>query len=95
MKKYVLVRSGDAGVFFGELKERDRFNCLVVLNNCRRVHYWEGAASLNQMSVDGLDTQSSRVSVVTQNHEVCGVCEVLELTDKAKEVLYSAREWKN
>jgi hypothetical protein len=50
----VIVRCRSAGVFFGELVEKDLANNGVVkLKNARRMWYWSGAASLSQLAVDG------------------------------------------
>ena len=50
MKK-VIVRGDRSGVFFGELVERNGSE--VKLANCRRLWYWDGAASISQLAVYG------------------------------------------
>lgn len=54
MKKgsYVIVRTYSAGVFAGTFVSREGKE--VVLKNARRLWYWKGAASLSQLSVDGV-----------------------------------------
>lgn len=49
---FVIVRTYSAGVHFGYLKSQEGKQ--VVLERSRRVHYWEGAASLSQMAVEGV-----------------------------------------
>ncbi len=49
--KYVIVRTYSAGVFAGELKERNGRE--VILLNARRIWYWEGAATLSQLAMEG------------------------------------------
>jgi hypothetical protein len=49
---YVIVRTYSAGVFAGNLKSREGKE--VVLNNARRLWYWEGAASLSQLALEGV-----------------------------------------
>jgi hypothetical protein len=49
--KKVIIRSDRAGVFFGTLSEKNGSE--VTLTNCRRLWYWDGAASLSQLAVDG------------------------------------------
>lgn len=49
--KKVIVRGDRSGVFFGTLRERNGQE--VVLADCRRLWYWDGAASISQLAVDG------------------------------------------
>ena len=45
--KYVIVRGDRSGVFAGTLATRDGRE--VQLTDCRRIWYWEGAASISQL----------------------------------------------
>jgi len=49
---YVIVRTYSAGVFAGELIERDGKE--VRLKNARRLWQWYGAASLSQLAMEGV-----------------------------------------
>ena len=49
---YVICRTHSAGVFAGTLVSRKGKE--VELKNARRLWYWDGAASLSQLSVDGV-----------------------------------------
>ena len=51
--KFVIVRADRAGVFFGKLKNYDAVTCTVELTECRRLWYWNGAASISQIAVLG------------------------------------------
>ncbi len=48
---YCIVRTYSAGVFAGYLESRDGKE--VILNQARRIWYWEGAASLSQLAMEG------------------------------------------
>ena len=50
--KYVIVRGKDSGVFAGELVSQNRQ--IVKLKDCRRLWYWDGAASISQIAKDGV-----------------------------------------
>ena len=50
VKKF-MVRTYSAGVFMGEIVSKD--GQTVVMRNARRIWYWDGAASLSQLAVDG------------------------------------------
>lgn len=45
--KYVIIRTQNAGVFAGYLKEKTGEE--VTLKNARRLWYWSGACSLSQI----------------------------------------------
>jgi hypothetical protein len=49
--QYVIVRTYSAGVFAGYLNRRDGKE--VELFDARRIWWWEGAASLSQLSQEG------------------------------------------
>jgi len=89
----VIIRAKEAGVFCGEIKKRDGEN--VVMKSCRRLWYWDGAASLSQMAINGVSKpQNCKFSVVTYNHEIIGVCEIIPCTEKAVTSIMGAPEWK-
>lgn len=93
----VLIRSKDSGVHFGLLEsQRDTPQGLEVkMRNSRRVHYWEGAASLSQMAVDGISKpESSRVAVELETITIQNAIETIPLTEKALENLKNQPVWK-
>lgn len=49
--KTCIVRTYSAGVFLGTIAERNGKE--AVLTNARRIWYWDGAASLSQLAMDG------------------------------------------
>jgi len=49
--KYVIVRTYSAGVFAGTLVSREGRE--VTLADARRIWYWDGAASLSQLAMEG------------------------------------------
>lgn len=91
--KKVIVRCNRAGVFFGTLKEYDSTTREAVLGDVRRVHYWEGAASLSQMAMEGVGV-GSRLTMVVPEMAVMEVIEIIPCTDKAVECLENFEVWK-
>ena len=55
--KKVIVRGERSGVFFGTLAAKDGQE--VKLEKCRRLWYWDGAASISQLAADGTSNPSN------------------------------------
>ena len=51
VKDYCIVRTYSAGVFAGNIVSRNGQE--VVMENARRLWYWDGAASLSQLAMSG------------------------------------------
>jgi hypothetical protein len=95
--KPVLVRSYGAGVHIGFLKEEKftQAGKVVILINTRRIFYWDGAASISQMALEGVNkVKNCKFSVVLAENEIVNVIETIPLTDKAFKNLYEVPVWK-
>lgn len=91
--KNVIVRANEAGVFFGQLKEKNGNE--VTLVNARKLHYWDGAAAVEQLSVDGtVAPDSCRFTVFVAEITIMNVCQILPCTNKAINSLKNVKEWK-
>ena len=92
--KICLIRSYASGVHFGEVAEmRDTIHGLsVTLKYSRRVHYWEGAASLSQMAIDGI--KSGRIAMMLPEIQVEGVCEVIPMSNDSIQNMNNQPVWK-
>lgn len=90
LNKKVLVRSYDAGVYFGTLTNVDGET--VRMENVRNIWYWTGASCLSQIANDGI--KSSKVSPVVGSMVINRVCQILPLTDKAIKNLEAQPIWK-
>lgn len=92
MKK-VIVRANGAGVFFGELKEKNGNE--VTMCNVRKIHYWDGAAAVEQLAVDGTSKpEECRFTVVVEEMTITNVLQIIPCTEKAIESLTSVAVWK-
>lgn len=93
--KKVLVRCSRAGVFFGTLREYDHNTREAVLADTRRIWYWDGAASLSQLAVDGTSApHNCKFTVVVPEMAVMEVIEVIPCTDKAVKSIKGVAVWK-
>jgi hypothetical protein len=96
--KAVLIRSYVAGVHFGYLQSEKFTEAgkVVVLVKTRRVFYWDGAASLSQMALEGVSKpQNCKFSVQLESNEIVNVIETIPLTEKAKNNLFGVAIWKS
>ena len=91
--KKVLIRADRAGVFYGTLKEKNGNE--VVMTNVRRIWYWDGAASLSQLAVNGTTAANRcKFTVYVPEMTILGVIEIIPCTDKAIESIEGVAEWK-
>lgn len=91
---YVIVRSDRAGVFAGYLAERNGSE--VVLRNVRRLWYWDGAASLSQLAVDGVNKPDNcKFSVPVPEQIVLGVIEIIPASEKARRSVEGVKVWES
>ena len=91
--RYVIVRGAESGVFAGVLKEKEGRE--VELTDCRRLWYWEGAATLSQLAVDG--TQRPCDCSFTMSVEglvILDAIEIIPCSEKAEKSIRSVDVWK-
>lgn len=90
---YVIVRTYSAGVFAGTLKSRDGQE--VVLTDARRLWYWDGAASLSQLAVEGTSKpQNCKFPVSVPEILLTQVIEILNVLPTAKKSIEKVPIWK-
>ena len=92
MNKKVIIRGDRSGVFFGELVERNGSE--VKLENCRRLWYWDGAASVSQLAVNGTTKPSKcKFTVTVPEIEILDVIEIIPCSDKDVKSIESVPVW--
>ena len=90
--KYVIVRTTSAGVFAGYLKWHSGKR--VILNNVRRIWYWDGAASLSQLAVSGTSKPDKcKFPIEVPCIQLTEVIEILDVTEKAKKSIADVKVW--
>lgn len=91
--KYVIVRTHSAGVFAGNLVSRKGQE--VVLENARRLWYWDGAASLSQMAESGTSKpENCKFPEPVSKIELLQAIEILDVTEKAEMSIKGVPIWK-
>lgn len=93
MNKKVIVRGDRSGVFFGTLVAREGRE--VKLTNCRRIWYWDGAASISQLAMEGTTRPNNcKFTVPVGEILVLDAIEIIPCTDKASAKIEGVREWR-
>ena len=91
--KKVIIRGDRSGVEFGELVEQNGNE--VTLKNARRLWYWNGAASLSQLAMDGTKRpQDCKFTVTVSSITILDAVEIIPCTDKAIKSIEEVDEWK-
>lgn len=89
----VIVRSDRAGVFYGEIVSRTGSE--VEMKNCRRLWYWNGAASLSQLATEGVKhPKDCKFTVTVEQATILGVIEIIPCTKEAVKSIDSVEVWK-
>ncbi len=92
MESRKIVRTESAGVFFGQVSLD---GTTAVIRNARRLWYWDGAASLSQLAVDGVAAPGNcKFPVTVSEITVFGVIEVLAVTDAAAASIDGVAVWR-
>lgn len=94
MKKgdYVICRTYSAGVFAGTLVSQKGKE--VVLKNARRLHYWNGAASLSELAMRGVSKpQDCRFPVEVSEVHLLEAIELLIVSLAAKKNIAAVPIW--
>lgn len=97
MEKYinekVIIRADRAGVFYGTLAEKEGTE--VELKNCRRIWYWDGAASISELALSGVTKPNEcKFSVTVPQIVVTGVIEIIPCTEAAINSIEAVPVWK-
>ena len=91
--KYVIVRADKAGVFFGVLKEKSQNE--VTLTNVRKLYYWSGAKTVEQISLDGVaNPENCKFTQFVDEIIISNPCQILLCTDKSIENIKNIVSWK-
>lgn len=92
MEKYVIVRGENSGVFAGNLKERNGRE--VTLTDTRRLWYWSGAASLNQLANDGVKYEKDcKFTQPVKEILILDAIEIIPCTKSAEENIKEVYVW--
>jgi hypothetical protein len=87
-----MVRSTNAGVFAGTVKALD--GQTATLEKARRIHFWDGAASLSQLATNGTSKpQNCRFPVAVAEVMLFEVIEIIPITAEAEQSIAGVPVW--
>lgn len=91
--KYVIVRTHSAGVFAGYLASKNGKE--VVMIKARRLWYWDGAASLSQLAMEGTKKPDNcKFPCEVDRIELTEAVEILDTTRAAQESIKGVAIWR-
>lgn len=91
--KKVIIRGDRSGVFFGTLAEKEGTE--VKLTDCRRIWYWDGAASISQIAKDGVSKPNNcNFTVTVESIIITDVIEIIPCTVEAIKNIEEVKVWK-
>ena len=89
---YCIVRTYSAGIFAGNLVKRTGKE--GTIENARRLWYWDGAASLSQLAMEGISKPQNCKFPVALEVTLTEIIEILPCTEKARISIGEVPEWK-
>lgn len=91
--QHYIIRCNEAGVFFGKIAERRGSE--ADLTDVRRIHYWDGAASLSQLAMEGVKApRACRFTVTVPSMTVLNIIELIPCTDAAVKNILEVPVWR-
>jgi hypothetical protein len=94
-KQKYLIRSHQAGVFYGEIECDVNDAYIIKLKNARQIWYWEGAATILELSKYGTSKPNAcKFTVVVDSITICNVVEIIPCTKQAMDSIDSVPEWR-
>lgn len=91
--EYCMVRTQSAGVFAGYVEKRNGME--ATLRHARRIYYWEGAATLSQLAMDGTSKpEKCKFPCEVDSVTLTEVIEIIPITDKAQKSIMEVPVWK-
>lgn len=91
--KYCIVRGNKFGVFAGTVAEVE--GDTVLLTDARRLWYWDGAATLSQLAMEGVKVpKECKFTVTVSSIMLLGAIEIIPTTAEAEANIKEVAEWK-
>lgn len=91
--QYYLIRATNAGVFAGYITSLEGQR--VTMRDVRRIWYWQGAATLSQMVMEGVKyPRDCKFSMLVNEMTIFEVIEIAPLTVEAEKSIKEVPVWR-
>ena len=91
--QYFIVRCGRAGVFFGQIKERNEHE--VTMTNVRKMWYWDGACAVEELATNGTKKPDvCKFTITIPEMVIADPIQIIPCTDRAIESINGVKVWK-
>lgn len=92
MSKNYIVRAKNAGVFFGNIKERKENE--VTMTNVRKLWYWDGANSVEDLAVFGVKyPDKCKFTIWVDEMIIAEPIQIIQATEKADKSISEVQVW--
>lgn len=92
MEKYYIVRGNRSGLFAGNIAERNGQE--VKLINVRRLWYWEGACSISEIALRGVQRpENCKFTVELEEMTITDAIEIIPATKEAETNIKEVTVW--
>ena len=89
---YFIVRCDRAGVFFGQIKERNENE--VTMTNVRKLFYWDGACAIEELATNGTKRPSAcKFTVTIPEMVIAHPIQVIPCTKAAIKSINGVKVW--
>lgn len=93
MDKYYIVRSNEAGVFFGKICKRNDHE--VEMTDVRKVYYWDGACAVEELAINGTKKPyNCKLTVIVPEMIIANPIQIIPCSDTAISILSEIPVWK-
>lgn len=90
--KYYIVRGSASGVFFGIINYQDGKE--VQMSDVRCIWYWDGAASIVELSINGTKKpRNCKFTVRVEELTITDVIEIIPCSEEAAAIIKAVKEW--
>ena len=91
--KYYIVRGDRSGVFFGKINCRNGQE--VQMTDARCLWYWDGAASIIELSLSGTKKPNNcKFTVTVEEITITDAIEIVPCSEEATAIIKAVKEWK-
>lgn len=90
--QYYIVRTVNAGVFFGKIKFINKES--ILMQDVRKLWYWEGAYAVEELALHGTKKPNNcRFTVIIPEMEIAEPVQIIPCTKESVESIQAVEIW--